>query len=76
MIGTPAPYPSLRTRFRIQGVEGEEFALVDTGFDGHFAVPEALIQTLPPPLYVRRVRVASGQIVRVPVYLGTVELID
>ncbi|MBI4317425.1 MAG: hypothetical protein HY675_02955 [Chloroflexi bacterium] len=71
-----APYPSLRIHFAVQGVDGEEFAVVDTGFDGHLAIPESFIETLPPPHYVRRVRTASGQIVRVPVYLGSVELLD
>jgi predicted aspartyl protease len=51
-------------------------ALVDTGFDGHLAVPETLAVSLPQPTYVRRVRTASGEIVHVPVYVGTVELVD
>lgn len=71
-----APYPSLQIRFLAQGLERETFALVDTGFDGHLAIPEALVDDLPEPLYVRRVRTASGQIVRVPVYVGTVKLAE
>lgn len=70
------PYPSLRIRYAVQGAGGEEFAIVDTGFDGHLAIPESLIEILPSPLYVRRVRTASGQVVHVPAYLGTVELLD
>ena len=73
---TDGPYPSLAIRFVAQGIAGEAFALVDTGFDGHLAVPDSLLPTLPPPSYVRRVRTASGEIVHVPVYLGTVELVD
>ncbi len=73
---TRPPYPSLRIRFLAQGVGGAATALLDTGFDGHLAIPEALIAALPPPIYLRRVRTASGQVVRVPVYLGTVELLD
>src|SRR5579862_6497082 len=71
-----APYPSLQIRFLAQGLERSTFALVDTGFDGHLAIPESLVEKLPEPLYVRRVRTASGQVVRVPVYIGTVELTD
>jgi clan AA aspartic protease len=71
-----APYPSIEIRFLAQGLEGQAFALVDTGFDGHLAIPESLVEELPEPLYVRRVRTASGQIVRVPVYVGTVELVE
>lgn len=75
-MSSPAPYPFLPIRFLAQGVDGAGEALVDTGFDGHLAVPEDLIGALPRPMYVRRVRTASGEIVRVPVYLGTVELVD
>jgi predicted aspartyl protease len=70
------PYPVLAIRFVAQGVAEEVAALVDTGFDGHLAIPEALAASLPRPIYLRRVRTASGQVVRVPVYLGTVELVD
>ncbi len=73
---TAAPYPYLAVRFRVQDYIAEEPALVDTGFDGHLAIPEALAATLPPPLYLRRIRTASGQVVRVPAYLGTVEFVD
>ena len=73
---TNASYPSLKVHFLVHGLSDETFALVDTGFDGHFAVPAALIEQLPDPLYVRRVRTASGEIVRVPVYIGMVELVD
>lgn len=72
----PAPYPSLGMRFAVDQVADEAVALVDTGFDGHLVVPNALIGRLSQPIYLRRVRTASGEIVQVPVYLGTVELID
>ena len=71
---TDAPYPYLAVRFQIQDYRAEESALVDTGFDGQLAIPEPLADTLPPPLYLRRIRTASGQVVRVPAYLGTLEL--
>jgi predicted aspartyl protease len=71
-----APYPSLRIRYLIGGLHDEAFALVDTGFGGHLAVPEALLGQLPQPTYVHRDRTASGQVVRVPAYVGTVELRD
>jgi predicted aspartyl protease len=70
-----APYPSLRIRYVAQGIAGNAVALLDTGFDGYLAVPEGLIGALPRPAR-RRVQTASGQVVRVPVYLGTVELVD
>ena len=64
-LTTAAPYPSLGVRSVAQGVAVEVSALVDTGFDGHLVVPESLIATLPPPIYVRRVRTASGEVVPV-----------
>jgi predicted aspartyl protease len=70
------PYPSLRIQYLIEGLQGEAFALVDTGFDGYLAVPESLLPQLPQPAYVHRVRTASGQVVGVPAYVGTVELGD
>ncbi len=73
---TSPPYPSLRIRCALHGVVYEEFAIVDTGFDGHLAIPESFVENLPQPLYVRRVRTASGQVVRVPVYFGSIELFD
>jgi len=71
-----AIYPSLHIRVVTQSVERQGFALVDTGFDGHLAVPEALIRDLPQPSFVRRVQTASGQVVSVPAYIGAVELTD
>ena len=73
---SPAPHPSLPFRFTVGRHSTEVFALLDTGFDGHFAIPAAVARQLPPPAYVRRVCTASGQIVRVPVYYGTVELVN
>lgn len=73
---TPARYPSLQVRFLVQRVEGNEWALVDTGFDGHLAIPEALVDRLPEPMYLRRVRTASGQVFRAPIYLGSIEFVD
>ena len=71
-----SPFPYLPIRFVVQDRAEEVLALIDTGFDGHLAAPERLSSDLPSPLYVRRVRMASGEVVQVPVYLGTVELTD
>ena len=73
---TDAPYPSLAVRYLAQGVAGEAFALVDSGVEGHLAVPDSLLPTLPQPSSARRVRTASGEIVHGPVYLGIVGLLD
>lgn len=71
-----APYPSLAIRFVIRGVASEAFALVDTGFDGHLAIPKSVASSLSGPDEVDRVRTASGEIVYVSGYQGTVELAD
>ena len=73
---TAAPYPYLTVHLRVHDYRAEEPALVDTGFDEHRPFPQAVPAPLPPPLYLRRIRTASGQVVRVPAYLGTVELAD
>lgn len=73
---TPGPYPSVAIRFSIDGVTREVSALIDTGFDGHLAVPAAFASTLRTPAYRRRVRTASGQVVAAPAFDGTVELTD
>ena len=70
------PYPSLPIRFVIQGVSFSAIALLDTGFDGFLAIPARHIAALPHPARRRRVRTAGGQTLRVPVYYGTVELLD
>jgi predicted aspartyl protease len=72
---TNPPYPSVEIRFAAEGADGSRFALEDSGFEGHLAIPAALAQTLPPPSHLRRVRTASGEIVLVPVYSGTIELL-
>lgn len=70
------PYPYLSVSFNIDGYDATVQALVDTGFDGYFAVPEALTASLPLPVRFQRVHIASGQVVRAPVYLGTLELLE
>jgi predicted aspartyl protease len=73
---TPGPYPSVAIRFSIDGVTREVSALIDTGFDGHLAVPAALSSAFPVPAFRQRVRTASGQVVAAPAFDGTVELTD
>jgi len=70
---SPPPYPSLRIRFSRNGSSAEPaevWALLDTGFDGYFAVPAASIEGWPRPVRVQRVETATGEVVWVPVYLG------
>lgn len=69
-------YPSLAIRFQARGVAGEACALVDTGFDGHLVIPESMVSSLPGSTLADRIRTASGEIVYVPAYRGTVELVD
>jgi predicted aspartyl protease len=69
-------YPSLRIRFEIDGTRHDTTVILDTGFDGFLAVPEALTATQPSPIHRRRVRTADGQMHHVPVYLGRIELLD
>jgi predicted aspartyl protease len=72
----PGRYPSLNVRFTLGGTTREVSALVDTGFEGYFAVPTALVAALPSPNYQQRAEMANGQILTVDVFRGTVELAD
>jgi len=69
-------YPSLRVRFTVGGYNAEEWALVDTGFDGDFAVPQSIIGSLSQPRRRDRVQTASGQRVPVPIFPSMIELVD
>ena len=69
----PGPYPSLAVRFTVEHSTQVVSALVDTGFDGHLAVPASLISGFPSPAYRQRVETATGQVVAVPVFPGTLE---
>lgn len=72
---TPGRYPSLTVRFSIQGYVGEVIALVDTGCDVALVVPEGLATNLPPPLRARKMRTATGQVVVVPSYIGSIQIL-
>jgi predicted aspartyl protease len=63
-------------RFSGEGFSGEIWALLDTGFDGFLAVPSAAAATWPQPLRVQRVQTASGEVVSVPVYVGTLTVAE
>jgi predicted aspartyl protease len=66
----------VRVRFEVGGVSNEALALVDTGFDGFLAVPEAVAASWSQPLHADRVQTASGQVIAVPVFAGRLELTD
>lgn len=51
---TVPPYPYLSVRFVLAAYSREEPALVDTGFDGHLAIPEALAACPWPPIAAYR----------------------
>jgi predicted aspartyl protease len=71
-----ARYPSLPIRLTIGSSFFETTALVDSGFEGYIALPRTLASSLPTPRYERRAEMASGEIVTVPVWRGTAELVD
>jgi predicted aspartyl protease len=69
-------YPSLRVRFTVAGHSGEEWALVDTGFDGDFSVPDQIGLSLGAPHHTEPVQMASGQVVDVAIHHAVIDLID
>ena len=69
-------YPSLSIRFTIGGATREAVALIDTGFDGNLVVPESLVSQLSATAFRHRVKTASGEVVRSPVFRTTIEFVD
>ena len=68
-------YPYLEVRFVLRGREQTVWAYVDTGFDGHLAVPRASIDETTPPDGGFELQVASGDMVPAQAYFGSLELI-
>jgi predicted aspartyl protease len=60
----------------VNGNIREATALIDTGFDGYLVVPAAVATDFPLPAYRERIETASGEVIAVPVFPGTVELIN
>ena len=69
-------YPSLRVRFSVGGLNGEESAILDTGFSGDFAIPARLSASLPLLWMTIRIETVTGQDLRMPVFPGIIELIE
>lgn len=78
MAGPPSfvstEYPYLPVDFTIGQLQAHTLAYIDTGFDGHLVIPEALASQLPLPEQLQRLGLASGALVRAPVYLGSLEI--
>jgi len=72
LVSRRFPYILGRVHIGGQGVDVE--ALLDTGFDGDVAIPDALIKQAGSPDGHSRWRLADGTSVLVPYYVGTVEL--
>lgn len=66
-------YPYLPVDFTIGLLQARALAYIDTGFDGYLVIPEALGWQLPLPEQLQRLGLASGAMVRAPVYLGSLE---
>ncbi|MGI8549315.1 MAG: hypothetical protein ACR2PL_00760 [Dehalococcoidia bacterium] len=69
-------YPVLRIRFGIGRYQGEATALVDTGCDAPFVVPEALVPRLPGSRLRRRTWTVSGRELVVTSWLETLDLVE
>ncbi|MBM2826966.1 MAG: hypothetical protein HW403_1030 [Dehalococcoidia bacterium] len=68
-------YPYLQISWRVRDVEQEGLAYVDTGFDGHLAIPESAAGLLGLPDLLIPYRLASNQQVSAPAYAGSITLL-
>lgn len=68
-------YPYLQVRFAVRGRDETVWAYVDTGFDGHLAIPQARIDETAPPDGAFELQMASGETVPAQAYYGSLELI-
>jgi predicted aspartyl protease len=66
----------LRVRITVAGHNGEKWALVDTGFDGDFSVPDQLGLSFGAPHHTEAVQLASGRVVHVAIHHAVIELIE
>lgn len=68
-------YPYLETRVGIRGWQDDEYALIDTGFDGNLVLPaDLLTDDLGLPDGHIRLRLADGGIVDASLYMGNIEI--
>jgi predicted aspartyl protease len=68
-----ARFPYLPVAFTVRGSTRTAEALVDTGFDGYLAVPEALLRGVAPSGH-QMVGLADGSALRIPYYRGLIRL--
>jgi predicted aspartyl protease len=68
-------YPYLQVKVTVHNVSFTSRALLDTGFDGHLVLPEALGSQFGRPHYLVKVRLADGTERESPEYRGGVEIV-
>ncbi|MBI2886321.1 MAG: hypothetical protein HYY02_03830 [Chloroflexi bacterium] len=68
-------YPYLHISWQVRGVEQQGWAYLDTGFDGHLAVPESMLAELGLPDYLTPYRLVGEQRIWAPSYEGSLTLL-
>ena len=66
-------YPYVPLTWQTEGAQGDDWALIDTGFDGYLALPEQYLNRMSRPRADLRYSLADNQVVSAPVYLGYVQ---
>ena len=69
-------YPYLQIEVTIRRFRSRFRALLDTGFDGHLVLPEALGAQLGTPDFLVTTRLADGTAKRFSTYQGGVEIVN
>ena len=70
------PFPCLSVRFQVRGVAFDEIAVLDTGFEGGIAVPQAILKDVGLPVGRVRLELVGGNQISVPFYYGSWQIGD
>jgi predicted aspartyl protease len=68
-------YPYVEVQFSARGIQVQDFAYLDTGFDGFLIAPHAIMVTLGKPDLVSTWELGDGSLTAGADYLGEIEIL-
>lgn len=71
---TSRRFPYVEVQFRVRGLQRQDWAYLDTGFEGFLIVPEAIAASLGNPDLVSVWELGDGSLTQGVGYLGEVEI--
>ncbi len=72
---TSLRFPYVEVQFRVRGLQRQDWAYLDTGFEGFLIVPEAIVTSLGNPDLISVWELGDGSLTRGAGYLGEVEIL-